>query len=255
MDLSDSGGEEEDQGPGAAPALSEGELIRRRQERKRRRQDRLLRQLERKKVKRDREEQEEKRAKRTAAALAASQQSGGKRGRSYTVSVALPGSILDNAQSPELKAYLAGQVGRDRPVGSLTCLTCSLHPLFQVARSLAIFNVDEVVIFDDRCVGTGQEDRDKGASGDFDGLKKNDGGCVQLARILQFLECPQYLRKSFFPLHRDLKFAGVLNPTDMPHHLRAAETESKYREGVVLDRPGEGKSGDLIGICFSGKSH
>ncbi len=252
MDLSDSGGEEEDQGPGAAPALSEGELIRRRQERKRRRQDRLLRQLERKKVKRDREEKEEKRAKRTAAA-SASQQFGGKRGRSYTVSVALPGSILDNAQSPELKAYLAGQVGHDRPVRSLTCLTCCLHPLFQVARSLAIFNVDEVVIFDDRCVGTGQED--KGASGDFDGLKKNDGGCVQLARILQFLECPQYLRKSFFPLHRDLKFAGVLNPTDMPHHLRAAETESKYREGVVLDRPGEGKSGKLNGICLSGKSH
>ena len=31
-------------------------------------------------------------------------------GRSYTVSVALPGSILENAQSPELRSYLAGQV-------------------------------------------------------------------------------------------------------------------------------------------------
>ena len=28
----------------------------------------------------------------------------------YTVSIALPGSIIDNAQSQELKAYLAGQV-------------------------------------------------------------------------------------------------------------------------------------------------
>lgn len=28
----------------------------------------------------------------------------------YTVSVALPGSILENAQSPELRTYLAGQV-------------------------------------------------------------------------------------------------------------------------------------------------
>ena len=31
-------------------------------------------------------------------------------GRQFTVSLALPGSILDNAQSPELRTYLAGQV-------------------------------------------------------------------------------------------------------------------------------------------------
>ena len=34
-----------------------------------------------------------------------------KQGRSYTVGVAIAGSILDNAQSPELRSYLAGQVG------------------------------------------------------------------------------------------------------------------------------------------------
>lgn len=33
-----------------------------------------------------------------------------KQGRLYTVSIALPGSILDNAQSPVLRTYLAGQV-------------------------------------------------------------------------------------------------------------------------------------------------
>lgn len=32
------------------------------------------------------------------------------RGRQYTVSIALPGSIIDNAQTQELKTYLAGQV-------------------------------------------------------------------------------------------------------------------------------------------------
>lgn len=31
-------------------------------------------------------------------------------GRRYTVSIALPGSIVDNAQTKELKTYLAGQV-------------------------------------------------------------------------------------------------------------------------------------------------
>ena len=34
----------------------------------------------------------------------------GGKGRDYTVSVALPSSILENAQSPELRTYLAGQV-------------------------------------------------------------------------------------------------------------------------------------------------
>ena len=33
-------------------------------------------------------------------------------GRDYTVSIALPGSIMQNAQSRELRTYLAGQVGR-----------------------------------------------------------------------------------------------------------------------------------------------
>lgn len=33
-------------------------------------------------------------------------------GRPFTVSIALPGSILENAQSPELRTYLAGQVSK-----------------------------------------------------------------------------------------------------------------------------------------------
>lgn len=37
-------------------------------------------------------------------------------GRHYTVAIALPGSILDNSQSMELRAYLAGQVRLDNIV-------------------------------------------------------------------------------------------------------------------------------------------
>jgi len=44
--------------------------------------------------------------------------------------------------------------------------------------------------------------------------------CLQLSRILQYLECPQYLRKYFFPIHQDLRFAGLLNPLDAPNHYR-----------------------------------
>jgi len=128
-------------------------------------------------------------------------------GRLYTVSIALPGSILDNAQTPELRTYLAGQV----------------------ARAAAIYNVDEVVVFGDS------------------GGAEHSRGMVQLARILQYLECPQYLRKHFFPIHDDLKYAGVLNPTDMPHHLRASE-ESIYREGVVLEREGVKEDTSFVNI-------
>lgn len=44
------------------------------------------------------------------------------------MSVALPGSVLDNAQSPELRTYLAGQI----------------------ARACAVFCVDEIIVFDEQ---------------------------------------------------------------------------------------------------------
>lgn len=47
---------------------------------------------------------------------------------------------------------------------------------------------------------------------------------------------PRYLRKSLFPMHRDLRLAGLLPPLDCPHHLRF-EDESPYREGVTVDAP------------------
>jgi len=116
-----------------------------------------------------------------------------------TVTIALPGSVIANAQTPELKAYLAGQL----------------------ARAVAIFRADEVVVYADsarREIGT------------------EDKHAVFLARILQYLETPQYLRKALFPMHPDLKLVGLTAPTDMPHHLRVGEP-SKFREGIVVKRP------------------
>ncbi|NWH33391.1 CI114 methyltransferase, partial [Chloropsis hardwickii] len=139
------------------------------------------------------------------------------RGRRHTLSVALPGSILNNAQSPALRTYLAGQI----------------------ARACAVFCVDEIVVFDEH-----GEDV-KTVEGDFEGIGKKGKACVQLARILQYLECPQYLRKSFFPKHEDLQFAGLLNPLDSPHHMRVDE-DSEYREGVVLDRPTKPGRGSFV---------
>lgn len=114
-----------------------------------------------------------------------------------TISVAVPGSILENAQSEELRTYLAGQI----------------------ARAACIFKVDEVIVFDDLGVDNAKRAKNTETWTD-DNEKSVRHCCLQLARILQYLECPQYLRKFFFPLHRDLKFTGLLNPLDAPHHLR-----------------------------------
>lgn len=123
-----------------------------------------------------------------------------------TVSIAVPGSILDNAQSEELRTYLAGQI----------------------ARAACIFKVDEVIVFDD-INGENSAKRTKTTKWSNDEETKNISHCcLQLARILQYLECPQYLRKFFFPLHSDLKYTGLLNPLDTPHHLRQ-QSEFEFR--------------------------
>ncbi|CAF1168842.1 unnamed protein product [Rotaria sordida] len=128
------------------------------------------------------------------------------KGRSYTLSIALPASILRNAQSKELRTYLAGQIG----------------------RAACIFNIDEIILFDD------DETNEEIDNNPFTASE-------QFIRLLEYLECPQYLRKQFFSRQKLLEYAGLLNPLDAPHHLRANEYWF-YREGVTLPlKPAEGK--------------
>lgn len=117
-------------------------------------------------------------------------------GRTWTVSIAVPGSVIDNTQNVEYATFVAGQI----------------------ARVAAIYNVDEVVVLDESC----SENSDTVSS-----------GAAFLARLLQFMETPQYLKKLLIPVHPDLRLAGLLPPLDAPHHLRATEWKP-YREGVVL---------------------
>ncbi|XP_029468732.1 putative methyltransferase C9orf114 homolog [Rhinatrema bivittatum] len=179
--------------------------LERKEERKKWKEMKLLKKLEKKRVQEETEKQNQEDGQRKA------------NGPPYTLSVALPGSILDNAQSPELRTYLAGQI----------------------ARACAVFSVDEIVVFDEA------GECSQSMEGEFEGVLKKGQACVQLARILQYLECPQYLRKSFFPKHQDLQFAGLLNPLDIPHHMRIDE-KSEYREGVVLDRPSKPGKGSFV---------
>lgn len=130
-----------------------------------------------------------------------------------TISIAIPGSILDNAQSPELRTYLAGQI----------------------ARAACIYNIDEIIVFDDQPAANVTTTK-MSQMETSEGVKVARPCCIQFARILQYLECPQYLRKFFFPIHNDLKFSGLLNPLDSQHHLRVS-SEFTYREGITSKKP------------------
>ena len=136
-------------------------------------------------------------------------------GRPWTVALALPGSIADNAQSHELRSYLVGQV----------------------ARAAAIFNVDEIVIFQTESASAGARTAPGGAP-------RTSTAASSAARLLQYLDCPRYLRRQIFPMHPDLRFVGLLAPLDAPHHLRIDE-ECAYREGVVSEREAKG-GGSLV---------
>ncbi|KAH8927396.1 DUF171-domain-containing protein [Atractiella rhizophila] len=129
--------------------------------------------------------------------------------KDWTVSVAIPGSIIYNAQNFELKTYLAGQI----------------------ARTCAIFSVSEIVIYNDLLspYPTGNTKEDPHAF---------------LSLLLEYLETPQYLRKALFPLQPALKLAGLLPPLDCPHHLRKEDTweaNGGFREGVVVGQGEESK--------------
>lgn len=152
-----------------------------------------------------------------------------KGGRSHTLSIAIPGSIVANCHSVEQKSFLAGSI----------------------ARALAVFCVDEVIIFDDdeKSNNTKKNYNDSNDANDSPMTEtkhqiSRDGSqpgyftaysdpSHYLAHLLSYLETPPYLRKHLFPMHPNLRTAGLLPSLDMPHHLRANEW-CDYRDGVAI---------------------
>lgn len=137
-----------------------------------------------------------------------------------TVTIALPGSIIHNAQSLDLATRLAGQI----------------------ARAVTIFRIDEVVVFDNKSTSYDDSSFTLGDSSD-----ENETGSAFLIRILRYLETPQYLRKNLFAKHNSLRFVGLLPPLDAPHHLRKHEW-GPYREGVTLKEPASNCGGTLVDV-------
>ncbi|KAG8534301.1 uncharacterized protein KY384_001145 [Bacidia gigantensis] len=138
---------------------------------------------------------------------------------------------LVSAKTRELQATLAGQI----------------------ARALAVFCVDEIVIFDDGQFvhppnQGGGNNGDSHVSSSNDQPKKYTGytdPSYFLAHILSYLECPPQFRRMLFPMHPDLQHAGILPSLDMPHHLKKDEW-CQYREGVAKSGSNTSGSGTTI---------
>src|SRR6266436_6787751 len=87
-----------------------------------------------------------------------------------------------------------------------------------IARSLAIFRVDEAVIYDDE---TGKS-------------PESDGRLFE--KLLAYQETPQYLRKALFKQDPDLQFSGILPPLRMPSHPNVTEPRiGEIRDGLVIE--------------------
>lgn len=92
-----------------------------------------------------------------------------------------------------------------------------------MARALAIFKVEQLVIYRDETEGIDER--------------------VLLGKLFNYLACPQYLRKKVFPLDPDLRCTGLLPPLNTPNHPIEKSVkdlpEVCYREGLVIDKVGE----------------
>lgn len=130
-------------------------------------------------------------------------------GRSHTMSVAIPASLIHNAKAKlELRTYLAGEI----------------------ARALSVFCVDEVVIFDDGDMPESDYSRRPPNPKSTKSTAMSHPGHF-LQHILSYMETPPFLRKRLFPFHENLEKAGILQSLDIPSHLRANEW-CEYREGI-----------------------
>jgi len=94
------------------------------------------------------------------------------------------------------------------------------HKVGLIGRALAVFRIDEVIIYSDILnVDQSRELR-------------------FISTILSYMETPQYLRKSFFGMMPELRYAGILPPLRTPHHpTRSRKKDLKageFREGVVV---------------------
>ena len=124
------------------------------------------------------------------------------------LSIFIPNSFLSESKDLKIRTYKVGILG----------------------RALAIFQADNVVIYND--------DNVKNEDG------KNDGRFI--AEVLSYMNTPQYLRKKAFPIKAELKHVGILPPLRTPHHpVNSQPDVGDYRQGFTVKRNKKGTFVDI----------
>ena len=124
------------------------------------------------------------------------------------LSIFIPNSFLSESKDLKIRTYKVGILG----------------------RALAIFQADNVVIYND--------DNVKNEDG------KNDGSFI--AEVLGYMNTPQYLRKQAFPIKAELKHVGILPPLRTPHHpVNSQPDVGDYRQGFTVKRNKKGTFVDI----------
>jgi len=125
------------------------------------------------------------------------------------ISIAIPASIISDTPHLREKTAKVGLIG----------------------RAAAIFRVEEIIVYPDN------KKTDQSRDLEF------------ISLLLNYLETPQYLRKTLFKLEPDLQYAGILPPLRTPHHPLSGKTKhlkvGEYREGIVLSETKEGLMVDI----------
>lgn len=124
------------------------------------------------------------------------------------LSIFIPNSFLSESKDLKIRTYKVGILG----------------------RALAIFQADNVVIYND--------DHVKNEDGEMDG--------EFIAEILNYMNTPQYLRKQAFPIIPELKHVGILPPLRTPHHpVNSQPDVGDYRQGFTVKRNKKGTYVDI----------
>ena len=124
------------------------------------------------------------------------------------LSIFIPTSFLSESKDLKIRTYKVGILG----------------------RALAIFQADNVVIYND--------DHVKNEDGEMDG--------EFIAEILNYMNTPQYLRKQAFPIRPELKHVGILPPLRTPHHpVNSQPDVGDYRQGFTVKRNKKGTYVDI----------
>ncbi|MDR2623770.1 MAG: RNA-binding protein [Methanobrevibacter sp.] len=155
------------------------------------------------------------------------------------LSVFLPDSFLAETKDLKLKTSKVGIIG----------------------RVLAVFNVNKVIIYKDTSEGSfdninsnrinsnrinsNRHGLSRNTSDKY-GLNRTNSHGEFISKLLNYMDTPQYLRKSFFPIESDLKHVGILPPLRTPNHPTGEEFGlGQYRQGLTIKRNKKGTFVDI----------